>query len=371
MRKDTEKHMYVWPLFVCTYAVSLLLLSATTPITPREAYLYFEDSAGVVSSLMHAGEYFFAREFGSRLFFLGTALLNAFLFYKITPYFFEKKEDRLLALFFYLMLPGVILSSVLANIAVLVSLAILLFLYSYLSGHKWIAILPLVFLGFLHWSALYIYAILLLYGLFQKKKEIFLLAIGALICYTFLGSPPSLGDSRNHFLEIFGIYAMVFSPPLFIYLFYALYRGLLRGDRDLLWYFSFGALFVSLALSFQARIRITDFGSYLMLGVIPILRIYHSSLRVRLPVFQHRYKVLFWIVTSGLLLSASSLIFHQPLYALMGQERYPLLAPIYEPYKRAKGMYGAGKICWKKSDRKMKYQMKYYGCNKCFQNTQF
>ena len=316
--------------------------------------------------LMHWGNALISNELGLRLFFLLLGCVNACLFYTITAFYFDKKKDRLLALFFYLMLPGVIVSTVLANDAAVITFLVLLFLYLYLHEKPMASLLPLSLLGLVHWSALYFYIVLMLYGLFQKRKAIFLSATAAILLFVAAGTTIPDPIPGNYFFETLGIGATIFSPLLFIYFFYALYRTLLRGERNLLWYISFGALMISLGLSLQERIKITDFSAYLMPSIIIAIHTYLGSLRVHLKPFQQRYKLSFRLIALSLLLSSLSLVLHQPIYRLLGETYYPVVAPVYVPYDKAKKLKTNGEDCVKESRQKVLYQMRYYGLKKCF-----
>ncbi len=357
---------YTSLFFLLLYITVLGIVAATTPISPSEAYLFFQEKTTATTLLIHGGQTVLSGELGLRLPFLLLGLLNAFLFYKVATYTFDKEEDRFMALFFYLMLPGVILSSVLANDAVIITSLVLLFLFFSLKGDQFLSLMPLLLLSLVHWSALYFYMIIMLYGLFQKERWIFLASIAALVLYALIGIDAPQSSTQSHFLELLGIYAMIFSPLLFIYLFYALYRTLLRGEKDMVWYISFGALIISLGLSLQERIKITDFSAYLMLGMIIAVRTYYQSLRVRLRAFRYGYRVIFWLVTVSLMISAFSILLHQPIYRLIGKANYAIVTPVYEPYDRVRRLQSEGKTCLEEVDRKVRQQMRYYGLNKCF-----
>jgi len=360
----TKKYRFL--LFLLLYMSVLGVVAATTPISPSEAYLFFQDQPTVTTLLMHSGQSVLSGELGMRLPFLLLGLLNAVLFYNITHILFAKENMHMMAVLFYLILPGVIISSVLANDAVIMTFMILLFVYFYFRDNKFLSSVPFLFLSLIHWSALYFYIVMILYGLFQKKRWIFLLSIGALILYFSLGIGLPKISSKSYFFELLGIYATIFSPLLFIYLFYALYRTLLRGEKDVIWYISFGALAISLGLSLEQRIRITDFSPYVMLGLIVAVRTYYSSLSVRLKQFQSGYRVIFWFVTVSLIVSSLSILLHQPIYRLVGKANYTIVAPVYEPYDKMKRLKLEGKSCFKEIDRKALDQMRYYGLNKCF-----
>ena len=353
-------------IFLLLYALTLIVVAATTPISPSEAYLFFQSKTTPTVLLMHWGSFIVANELGMRLFFLVLGFANAYLFYRLTADFFTREKERLLALYFYLMLPGAIISTVLANDAVIIAFFLLLYMYFYMREKPILSLFPLFLLALVHWSALYLYMILVLYGLFQKKKEVFWAAIVATVFYAMLGASMPEPVVGNHFFETLGIYATIFSPLLFVYLFYALYRTLLRGDRGLLWYISFGILIISLILSLQERIKITDFSAYLMPGVIVAVHSYLSSLKVRLKRFQKGYRISFLMLVASLVLSSLVMLLHQPVYRLLGPKYYPIVAAVYEPYDRAVSLKMKQKKCVEESRQKVLYQMRYYGLDKCF-----
>ena len=348
------------------YTMILAVVAATTPISPSEAYLFFQAETTPTTLLMHWGDAVISSELGLRLFFLVLGYLNLSLFYAVTAHFFSEREERLLALYFYAMLPGVIVSTVLANDAVIIAFLVLLFLYFYLHQQRLLSLFPLLFLGLAHWSALYFYLLLMLYGLFQKEKWIFLNAAIAVLFFFVLGARVPEPVSGNYLFEMLGNDATIFSPLLFIYFFYALYGTLWRGERNVLWYISFGALIISLVLSLQERVRITDFSAYLMLGIIVAVHTYLGSLKVRLKRFRKSHRISFWVVAISLLTSSLAMVLHQPIYRLLGEKNYPIVASVYSPYDRAVRLKKSGKKCVQESRQKVLYQMRYYGLNKCF-----
>ena len=352
--------------FLVLYFLSLIVVAVTTPITPSEARLFFQPIDSIVAFLMHLGHSMYSTEFGLRMFFLMLGFINALLYYQVTSFFFSKSEDRYLTLAIYLLLPGMIAASVLANSAIVVSTLVLLFVYGFLRKYWVLASSALLLLSFVHWSALVFFSILILYSLFIKSRQLFYMSALALCLYFFVGIDIPDMQSKSHFVELLGTYATIFSPLLFIYIFYALYRVLLRGTRDIVWCISFFILILSLVLSFWQKISIVDFSPYIMIGVVIAINVYYASLRVRLRRFQAGYRLMFWIVTVSLILSSFSIIFHQPIYRFVGKVNYSIVAPIYEPYDASKKLKQENKICEDIISKRAIHQMRYYGVKKCF-----
>jgi len=351
----------VWLL----YFSILGIVAATTPITPSEAYGFYHSSS-ITTFLMHIGYILFPSEFGLRIFFLFFAMLNALLYERVTASFVSRSEDRYVIVMIYLILPGVVASSILANSAVILSFLVLLFLYAYMKKNWLVVTLSLLLLSVVHWSALFLYGILLLYAANRRERWLLIVTIIAVIFYTFSGMEMPLPRDTNNVLELLSIYATVFSPLVFIYLFYVLYRTLLRGERNIIWYISFYSLIISLILSFIYRIRIVDFSPYIMLGTMLMIQSYHASLRVRMRRFQNRYRWVFKIVTISLIVSTLSILLNKPIYRTVGKEYYALFAPVYAPYDRAKELRSEGKSCVNGIGGKQMDQMKFYQINRCF-----
>jgi len=348
------------------YFLILVALAITTPITPSEARLFFDPIDRPTQFLIQAGYSLSHTEFGLRSAFLLLGAINTLLYYQITAYFFSRRGDRYLVMMIYLSLPGVIASTVMASDAIIISTLILLFVYGFLKSNWWMTTIPLLLLSSVHWSSYILYLGLMLYAFSTHSRRLFAISTLSLILYLIFGiHAPDLG-SRSYFLDIFGMYAAVFSPLLFIYLFYVLSRILLRGGRDIVWYISFMSLIVSMLLSLKFRIKIIDFSPYIMLGIIPVVHVYYGSLRVRMRRFQGGYRVIFWITVSTLWLSSLSIVLHQPIYRLVGAESYSIVAPVYEPYDRANRLKAEGKSCVDDIRERSLHQMRYYGIERCF-----
>ncbi|NKQ41164.1 MAG: hypothetical protein HF962_06305 [Sulfurovum sp.] len=350
---------------VALYFLVLSVVAHTTPISPSEAYQFYQDDFSVTAFLMHIGQNTLAGEIGFRLPFILMGILNSFLFYTISRKLFIRKNDAVLALGIYLLLPGVIASTILASDAMIISTLILTFIYLHIKHYSSLSVIPLFVLMFVHWSASFLYLILVIYALIKKEKVLLLVSMLLLLVYFAIGVVIPEESTKSYFFELLGVYATIFSPLVFIYFFYAGYKTLFGGERDIIWYVSFLAFALSLLFSLDEKVRIADFSSYTMIGIIVAVRSYSSSLRVRLKQFQRGYNIMFAVVISSLVVSASSLLLHQPIYKFVGKDRYPIVAPIYEPYDLSLELKSKGANCIDSINERVYYQMKYYGIEKC------
>ncbi|RRS30078.1 MAG: hypothetical protein P794_08435 [Epsilonproteobacteria bacterium (ex Lamellibrachia satsuma)] len=347
------------------YAMAVFYLAATTPISPHEAKILYT-SHDIVSVLMKEGQNVVSGFLGLRIFFIFFGFLSIGFFYELSRRYFSKCEDAYLATFIFMLLPGILTASTLANIAIIVLPLVLLFVLLYEKGYFFVLPLIMFALFFIHEASIIFFIALLLYGIVHNDKKLSIFSAAFLIAFIYLAKGIEIGGRPSgHFAEIFGLYAAVFSPLLFLYFFYAMYRILLREKKTLLWYISFTALAVSLLLSIRQRVYITDFAPYVMIAIILMLDIFNKSVRVRLPQFQKRYKRGFYVVMAFLLFSASLIIFHKMLFYIIKDPKNHFANRIYKPYRLAKELRSKGINCYNETARRERYQLQYYGILSC------
>ncbi|WP_457608567.1 hypothetical protein [Nitratifractor sp.] len=354
-------------VFVALYFLALGILLFTTPLSPSEAKLLFREEGTPtvrIAQWLHA---LFPGAPGIRLFPYLAALLSAWLYWKILRDCFEEESDRRFAFWLYLLLPGVIASSVLLNEASYAWLMVLLFLYAYRKGWRWLELFALLALLPSATAAFTLYGVLLVYG--YRRRDYFLAITGGVLFLLsfFWGGYDISGRPAGHFLETLGVYAALFSPLYFVYYFYALYRISLEGPRTLYWYIAFGAMIVSILLSIRQQILIVDFSPYLLAGAMIPVAVYHRSLRVRMRRFQRGYRIAAGVVVASMILSALLIFLHRPIYRLLGNPRHFFAASLYRPYDYARELRKRGESCYDSSQlkRKERLLMRFYGIEPC------
>ena len=351
------------------YVCAVFYLATTTPITPHEAHLFY-GSSGIVSLLMHWGDSFIGGFMGMRIFSLFFGFLSIALFYEVSRRHFLQRADAYLATTLFMFLPGILTATTLANVAIIVLPLVLYFVLMYERGSLWSLPFVMLALFFIHEASIIFFAALVLYGFSNNDKKLSILASAFFIAFIFFAKGIEIGGRPSgHFIEIFGLYASVFSPLLFLYFFYAMYRILLRENKTLLWYISFTALAFSLLLSLRQRVYITDFAPYVTISIILMLDVFNHSLKVRLPEFQKRYKSAFYVVVSSLVLSISIIVFHQSFFIFLKDPSTHFAHRIYDPYFLAKALKSKGIGCYDTTRGRERYQLKYYHINSCT-NTQ-
>lgn len=357
-----KQHFLLSLLF---YAAAVFYLAYTTPISPHEAKIFYT-SQDMVGTLMRWGSSFVPGFFGLRLFYLLSGFLTIGLFYILSRRYFSIDEDAYLSTFIFMFLPGTLTATVLANVAIIVLPLVLLFVILYEKRHFFVLPFIMLALFFIHEASIIFFVAVLLYAVIHKDKKLSILSLAFLIAFIYFAKGIEIGGRpAGHFVEIFGLYATIFSPLLFLYFVYAMYRMLLRGKKTLLWYISFTALAFSLLLSIRQRVYITDFAPYVMISIVLMLDVFNHSVRVRLPQFQKRYKRAFYLVIVFLCLTVSAIVFHKMLYYVTSDPSKHFADRIYAPYLLAKKLKSERKNCYEGSNGRGYYQLKYYEILPC------
>ncbi|MEA1954632.1 MAG: hypothetical protein U9O24_09605 [Campylobacterota bacterium] len=352
-------------LAVLFYAVAVFYLAITTPISPHEAKILYT-SQDIVASFMRWGESLISGVIGLRIFYLFFGFLTVWLFYELSYRYFSKEKDAYLSTFIFMFLPGILTATTLVNVAIIVLPLVLLFVLLYEKRH--FVVLPFIMLAlfFIHEASIIFFVAILFYAVANKEKKLIIVSTSFILAFIYLSKGIEIGGRPSgHFAEIFSLYAIVFSPLLFIYFFYVMYRILLREKKTLIWYISFTAFAFSLLLSIRQRVYITDFAPYAMIAIVLMLDVFNHSVRVRLPKFQKHYKRGFYTVIGSLALSAFVIIFHKTSFYATSDTNRHFAKGIYEPYLLSEQLKAESITCNDYIKGRKSYQLKYYGIPPC------
>jgi len=357
--------------FLLFYAAGIAALIFTTPLSPTEAQLFYRDEwspAIWIARILHE---YLPDPLGLRLVPYLLGLLNLFLFYRLLPGYFSRLEDQRFTLMIFALLPGVIAANVLLNDAVFALTLTLLFLYAYRRKLFWLELAALLLLLSTATAMFALYLGVALYAFARREYRLGGVAAVLLAVSLATGLYRIGGHPQGHLPELFGIYAALFSPLFFVYYFYALYRVALVGPRDLTWSIAFTALALSILLSIRQQVLIVDFSPYLLAGVMIPVRVYFSSMRVRMRRFQTRYRIAGAVVLATLLLSSAAVALHRPLYALLGRPRHFFAAPLYEIPLRVEALRAQGYRCHPPVKRRYNALYRFYGLPACSPEKRF
>ncbi|WP_229860065.1 hypothetical protein [Candidatus Sulfurimonas baltica] len=321
-----------------------------------------------LQSIVKASIYFFGQnDFALRLPMITLHILSTILMYLISKKYVKIQRNRIWLILIFVLLPGVISSAIIVDEAGLILFGLLLFVYAYENySSKFIYFLLGSYL-FVSSGFVYLFLSLAVYSLYKKDNVFFIYNLVLFsLSFLFYGIDVH-GSPSGHILDSIGIYAAIFTPIIFVYIFYVLYKRYLTKDIELLWFMSSVAFIVSLLLSFRQRVNIEEFAPYLILALPLIAQTFEHSYRVRLNKFRKSYRVIFIVSLALLLINSSAVLFNQYLYHIIENPEKHFSYKMHVAKELASELKNRGIFCVS-TDMRMSKRLKFYGVTKCNNN---
>jgi len=248
-------------------------------------------------------------DFSLRLIPIVFSIFSILLFYQISKDYFKKQKDLEFNLIIFSLIPGFIISSLIVNKSIILIFLTLLFVYTH-KKQRFLSYILLLFYTVVDYAFINLYFALIFYSIYKKDTRflfysLLLLAINANFFNYDIGGKP-----RGYFLDVLGTYFLIFSPLVFVYYVYTLYKGFF-SKKDIVYYISAMTFVLSLLLSFRQRIRIDDYAPFALIYIIYMVKIFLNSYRVRLPQFRKGYKFLFVVLFGSLIVFDVALFFNR------------------------------------------------------------
>ncbi|MDQ1244858.1 MAG: hypothetical protein QG565_1198 [Campylobacterota bacterium] len=291
-------------------------------------------------------------------------ILSAVLLYKISAKYLHVERNRLWLLLIFVLLPGVMSSAIIVNSAGIILFGLLLFVYVY-ENCRTLFIYPLlIFYMLIDGNFVYLFMALILFSLHKREKWVLLFSTALTLSSLFIYGIDMHGSPRGYFLNTLGLYAAIFTPIIFVYLFYVLYRRYLTKDMEILWFIAATALIFSLLLSFRQRIGVEYFAPYLILALPLIAQTFESSYRVRLNMFRKKYRMAFVISLALLLINSSAVLFNKYLYHVVKEPKKHFSYNLHVAKELSQELKKRGINCVQ-TNAKMAKRLEFYGVTKC------
>ena len=311
-----DKNLYLVFALIAGHVATLLLFTSQLSISFYEADIFFNKN-----NLLHHILHFSTAVFGQndlalRLPMILMHAIGAFLYYDISKGQFKKQRDQLWNLILYLLLPGINSAGIMVDGAGLLLFLLLVFLFAY--KHKRnlaYTLLPLYV--FIDASFAFLYLSLIFFAMHKRQNVLLFSSILLFGASMYLFGIDVGGHPSNHFLNTLGIYAAIFSPVIFVYLIYALYRTGVKEERTLLWYLGVTAFLFSLLLSFRQQMKLEELAPYILVATPIMLKTFLSSYRIRLREFRRGYRILFTVGLVFLLVSTFTIYMNKFLYLVI------------------------------------------------------
>ncbi|EAC2147253.1 hypothetical protein EWX94_04825 [Campylobacter coli] len=322
-----------YKLIILLLAFDLLALLygiSTLSISVDEAKIYFEEKGSflffnhsLLYYLTHFGTFVFGQnDFGLRIPILFFHFLSCILLYILALKYTKTHFDSFLSLLLFVLLPGTVASALLVNEASIVIFLTLAIICAYEYEKKWIFYPLLILALFVDKSFNILFLTFFFFGIYKRNSFLLTLALVLFgLSISFYGFDTG-GRPRGYFLDTLGIFAACFSPLVFIYFFYVVYRLTFKEQKSLLWFLmSVTFIFCSL-LSLRQKLYLEDFLPFCVICTPLLIKTLMASYRVRLPQFRLRYKIFIECSIIFLLFCYFVIIGNQILYYFVSDPKY-------------------------------------------------
>ncbi|KAA6225047.1 hypothetical protein FMM56_03565 [Campylobacter sp. LR264d] len=290
---------------------------STLSISKYEASIYYGDFS-LLKILAHFGTLLFGQnDFGLRFTSLFFHFLSCILLYILALKYTKTKTDALFSLLLFILLPGTIASALLVNEASFVLFLSLVILCAYEYGKKYLFYVCLILSLFVDSSFNILFLTFFFFALYKKNSFLTLVSI-VLFAFNlaFYGFETG-GKPSGHFLDTLGIFAACFSPLVFIYFFYVIYRLAFKKDKNLLWFLMSVTFIFCLVLSLRQRLFLEDFLPFCVICTPLLIKTLMASYRVRLPKFRLKYKIFIECAVIFLTICYLAIVANKALYAFI------------------------------------------------------
>ncbi|MCX6052539.1 MAG: hypothetical protein NTZ60_08500 [Campylobacterales bacterium] len=345
-------------------AFILILQTSTISISYHEASLLYGDFS-FLQLITQASLYYFGQnDLALRLPMILLHMLSVLLIYTISKKYLQDDRNRIWLVLLFILLPGVLSSAILVDSAGLIIFGLLLFVYVYENYSKKYAYILLSILSVIDGGFVYLFLSLIFFALYSKDKIFFIFNTVAFLLSMFLYGIRTDGLPEGYLLDAIGLYAAVFTPIIFIYIFYILYRRYLTKEIDLLWFISAIVFGFSLLLSFRQSIHIEHFAPYVILALPLAAQTFYSSYRVRLKMFRGKYKTIFVLSLIFLLINSFVVFFNKELYLFIENPKKHFAYKMHVAKELASEIKKRDMACVN-IDNDMSKRLKFYGVEKC------
>lgn len=280
----------------------LLYGISTLSISFDEAKIFFENKS-VLSFISHILTYFFGNnDYALRLPFILIHFINIFLLVKVSTHFVRYKEDSLYVVILYILLPGINSASLILNEANLVICITLTFIYFFINSYRYSYLFVLIMALFVDNAFLSLFLAVCFYAFKNEDKQLFYISL-LLSCASFyiFGTGTS-GKPHTYFIETFTLYGAVFSPFLFFYFIYTIFRILVKDTKlqNIVFFIAITSFSISILLSFRQKIYIENFAPFLIVALPLVVKGFLKSYRVRLKMFRKHLRFILLLCMSFL-----------------------------------------------------------------------
>ena len=362
VREFASRHIAFSVFLICLIDFVFLLYAANSlSISYNEAEIFFQKHS-LLSYILKLSAHFFGQNDlavrGVMIFFHITSVV---LMYKVSKFYIKLEFDRIVAVLLFVLLPGTLASALIINNAGICITLALLCIYLFHIKKKILFSLFFCLAFFIDGDFLIFYAGFFIFTLYKRKSPLaWLSAILFLLTLYFFGFETN-GRPSGHFIDTFGIFAAVFSPFVFIFFVYTIYRIWVKEKKDLLWFIAICSFCFCMIVSVRQRLELEQFLPFCVIATPLMVRVFFNSYRVRLPKFRKGHKICTGLVMLFLVFNWSAIIFNQIFYLFLNDPTKHLTYKFDVAKELADKLKEAGVQDIATDDTRLALRLKFYG----------
>ena len=362
VREFAGRHIAFSVFLICLIDFVFLLYAANSlSISYNEAEIFFQKHS-LLSFILKLSPHFFGQNDlavrGVMIFF---HIASVVLMYKVSKFYIKLEFDRIIAVLLFVLLPGTLASALIINNAGICITLALLCIYLFHIKKKILFSLFFCLAFFIDGDFLIFYAGFFIFALYKRKPPLaWLSAILFLLTLYFFGFETN-GRPSGHFIDTFGIFAAVFSPFVFIFFVYTIYRIWVKEKKDLLWFIAICSFCFCMIVSVRQRLELEQFLPFCVIATPLMVRVFFNSYRVRLPKFRKGHKICTSLVMLFLIFNWSAIIFNQIFYLFLSDPTKHLTYKFDVAKELADKLKEAGVQDIATEDTRLALRLKFYG----------
>ncbi|WP_148785486.1 ArnT family glycosyltransferase [Campylobacter concisus] len=362
VREFASRHIAFSVFLICLIDFVFLLYAANSlSISYNEAEIFFQKHSLLGYILKLSAHFFGQNDLAVRGVMIFFHIASVVLMYKMSKFYIKLEFDRIVAVLLFVLLPGTLASALIINNAGICITLALLCIYLFHIKKKILFSLFFCLAFFIDGDFLIFYAGFFIFALYKRKPPLaWLSAILFLLTLYFFGFETN-GRPSGHFIDTFGIFAAVFSPFVFIFFVYTIYRIWVKEKKDLLWFIAICSFCFCMIVSVRQRLELEQFLPFCVIATPLMVRVFFNSYRVRLPKFRKGHKICTSLVMLFLIFNWSAIIFNQIFYLFLNDPTKHLTYKFDVAKELADKLKEAGVQDIATEDTRLALRLKFYG----------
>ena len=362
VREFASRHIAFSVFLICLIDFVFLLYAANSlSISYNEAEIFFQKHSLLGYILKLSAHFFGQNDLAVRGVMIFFHIASVVLMYKVSKFYIKLEFDRIIAVLLFVLLPGTLASALIINNAGICITLALLCIYLFHIKKKILFSLFFCLAFFIDGDFLIFYAGFFIFALYKRKPPLaWLSAILFLLTLYFFGFETN-GRPSGHFIDTFGIFAAVFSPFVFIFFVYTIYRIWVKEKKDLLWFIAICSFCFCMIVSVRQRLELEQFLPFCVIATPLMVRVFFNSYRVRLPKFRKGHKICTSLVMLFLVFNWSAIIFNQIFYLFLSDPTKHLTYKFDVAKELADKLKEAGVQDITTEDTRLALRLKFYG----------